>query len=181
MTEQVANVQDFKALDRQFVNNLRHHLYSKSPQIYSLHRALGKNCSSDLMSYIDFLSIAGENTVKSKEDIYFIVASVFYNVESIHGGAGYDDESNVEYVSFEKLLGRLYKTSDSTAMSIKGLLRQTNVNSSSFRKQFALFVGRCKKEIRTGESLDYVKLLNDLKFWNTETRYRWAEVILSDS
>ena len=179
------NRKDFNELDKDFISSLYRNLMIHSAESFTVKKALGKSMEEDIKAYIAFRSISKGNIFKPKEDIYFFVATLFYNSES--RVVNNEDKEN-EYVRFEKLLNRLYKDIDNkteatktTKRAITALISSDYDDKGAFKAKFIKLFYRAIKMRFPGERVDYLSLLKDLKFWNAEdngVRRRWAEVIV---
>lgn len=164
-----------------FVKSLRSGLYSNGRESFILKRATGYDMEDNIRAYLAFLKMAGglDNISKHNEDIYYLVACMFYKIE-IKTDVLIDSP---KYIRFEDLIARLYKgpkSSDSMRRKIATLLDSDYDPSGVFVIQLLRLLPQCKSEIRSNERVDYVSLLKDLEFWNVKnkrTRLRWAERI----
>lgn len=162
-------------MDKEFIKSLTAHLYSAPKERYQLKKAFGRDIKDDISTYMAFLKVSGENIFKPKEDIYFLVACLFYLMEN----PDMQDQDR-KRVSFGTLLGRIYGTSDSTDNKISYLVNSDYDAKGIFQRQFVSYAKRCKSELRSGEMLDYYTLLQDLKFWNMKdkkAKMKWAREI----
>ncbi len=176
---------DIRESDRNFVRSLKANQKSQSRCIYSLRRALGKHLDRiDLPTYMDFQSIAGEYIYRPAEDLYFVVATIYYYLERNCSGSGEEaaeekeEKQTSKYVRLEELLSRLYRTTVSAEKTIQRLLKSSNAHSDAFTKQLTSLVRRCREQIKPNETLDYLALLKDLRFWDYDTRMRWARTVV---
>lgn len=158
-----------------FVNNLYSALYRNAITIKDLRRKFGTNVNDDLSAYMSFLEMCGDR-VPYKEDVYFLVACLLIESESPNNAG-----KERKYVSFESLLRRLYDVTNSTDRKICNFLNTDYSNKSLFIPQFVHLARRAVKEMYSSERLDYVRLINDLCFWDAEehlVRKRWARTIV---
>lgn len=163
--------------DSEFINSLRSNLHRKSPSLYTVRRAFGKQLDeNDVRTFMAFLDVSNGNYVKKYENVYFLVASMFYTVERFSD----TEDSSKKYIKFEKLLGRIYGKSKSTDKTISTFIDSCFDTNGIFVNRFVRLVSRCKKELVGNEHIDFSSLLYDLKHWNDEdknVKYTWAKSI----
>lgn len=158
--------------DQEFIKSLYHNVLASPRDTQLLKKAFGRPINDDMSTYISFLKVSGGHIFEPKEKIYFLIACMFCLYEK-PGSEG-------RYVSFEALLGRLYGNTDSADKDIAFLVNCRDLDDGMFLKRFVSYARRCKDQLRGGERMDFYRLLQDLKFWNSDDKkvqIRWAREI----
>lgn len=107
------------SVSSEFVKNLWANLYAKSGSIYCLKRAFGNSVDNvDIKTYMAFLDVSGNNFPDSYKNVCFIVATMFYNFER----PNQMEKDNRTFVTFEKLISRIYNKSKSTDKMIQNFI-----------------------------------------------------------
>ena len=167
---------DHDQMDKDFINRLRHELYARDPRIFDLKNALGQRIDADIKAYISFKAIAGNTVTRFKEDVCFFISTLFYNSEYVK-----DEETPQNPVLYDELLGRLYEDStSSTRRSISSMLSRNYDDSGAFTSIFIRLFRRAIKYRSSNETINYARLLHDLKFWDADLTVKktWANRIV---
>lgn len=161
----------------EFVKRLRSNLYANSSAVHLLRRAFGTRPEDNIRNYLAFQTVAS-GCCGDPESAYFLTACMFYT---------YERRTDVmvvsSYVEFEDLIGRLYhdrNMSESTKMRISRFL-SSDYDDGVFINQFVRMTNRVKKYLKSGEHVDYCKLVDDLCHWNDDgnkVRMQWAAKIV---
>lgn len=161
------------------VKSLWSNLYAKSSSIYCLKRAFGNSIDSiDIKTYMAFLDASGSNFPDSYKNACFIVATMFYNFER----PNQIESDNRKFVTFEKLISRIYGKSKSTDKMIQNFVDSNFDSNGIFVNRLVRLSNRCKKELSSNEHLDFTALINDLVHWNDpdkSVKFKWAKQIVS--
>lgn len=161
------------------VKSLWSKLYAKSSSIYCLKRAFGNSVENvDIKTYMAFLDASGCNFPDSYKNVCFIVSTMFYNFER----PNQIESDSRKFVTFEKLLSRIYGKSKSTDKMIQNFVDSDFDSNGVFVNRLVRLSGRCKKELHNGEHLDFNSLINDLTKWNDAdkaVKFKWATQIVS--
>ena len=168
-----------KDIDILFINSLKEQLYKHSPHQHILKRAFGTGPSDDIKAYISFLSVSKGNILIPMEKAYFLIACLFYNVER-----SAEDLNLKTEIEIPDVFGRMYpKSSDTTKNTISRLLSSDFDNQGAFVAQFVRLSRRALKELHSNESIDYLRLLKDLKNWDAndkKVKKSWALKIVKE-
>lgn len=163
----------------EFVKSLLANLYAKSGSIYCLKRAFGNSVkNSDITTYMSFLDVSGNNFPDSQRDVYFLVATMFYNFER----PNQVEKDNRTFVTFDRLISRIYGKSKSTDKMIRNFIDSDFDSNGIFVNRLVRLSERCKKELSANEHLDFTALINDLVHWNDpdkSIKFKWATQIVS--
>ena len=161
------------------VKSLWSKLYAKSSSIYCLKHALGKSVDNvDIKTYMAFLDVSGNNFPDNYKNVCFIVSTMFYNFER----PNQSENDNRTFVTFEKLISRIYGNSKSTDKMIRNFIDSDFDSNGVFVNRLVRLSGRCKKELHSGEHLDFNSLINDFVHWNDpdkSVKFKWATQIVS--
>jgi hypothetical protein len=161
------------------VKSLWSKLYVKSSSIYCLKRAFGNSVDNvDIKTYMAFLEASGGNFPDSYKNVCFIVSTMFYNFERPNQA----ESDSRTFVTFEKLISRIYGKSKSTDKMIRNFIDSDFDSNGIFVNRLVRLSCRCKKELRSGEHLDFNSFINDLIRWNDTDRaikFKWASQIVS--
>lgn len=167
------------SVSSEFVKSLWANLYAKSGSIYCLKRAFGNSLkNSDITTYMSFLDASGNNFPDTQKEVYFLVATMFYNFER----PNQVEKDNRTFVTFDRLISRIYGKSKSTDKMIRNFIDSNFDSNGIFVNRLVRLSGRCKKELRSGEHLDFNSFINDLIRWNDTDRaikFKWASQIVS--
>ena len=132
------------SMSSDFVKNLWANLYAKSGSIYCLKHAFGNSVSSsDINTYMSFLDVSGNNFPDKQKEVYFLVATMFYNFERPNQA----EKDNRTFVTFEKLISRIYGKSKSTDKMIRNFIDSDFDSNGIFVNRLVRLSGRCKKEL----------------------------------
>lgn len=170
MTE--AQKLEVKEQDIRFVKNLYAQLNARNQKIHNLRKMFGRKTTDDLPAYMSFRTLTNAQIPSAYEEVYYLVACMFCEMEK-------PSDADRKHVKFETLLHRMWNTTDSTDRRISRLL-DTDFESGQFVSQFVRLARRAVKELYSNETLDYVSLLTDLKFWDEKehySRHKWARTI----
>lgn len=161
------------------VKSLWSKLYAKSSSIYCLKRAFGNSVDNvDIKTYMAFLDVSCNNFPDSYKNVCFIVSTMFYNFER----PNQDENNSKTFVTFEKLISRIYGKSKSTDKMIQNFVDSDFDSNGIFVNRFVRLSNRCKKELSANEHLDFIALINDLVHWNDPdklVKFKWATQIVS--
>ena len=92
------------SVSSEFVKSLWSKLYAKSSSIYCLKHAFGNSIDNvDIKTYMAFLDVSGNNFPDTQKEVYFLVATMFYNFER----PNQVEKDNRTFVTFEKLVSPL--------------------------------------------------------------------------
>lgn len=167
------------SVSSEFVKSLWANLYAKSSSIYCLKRAFGNSIDNvDIKTYMSFLDVSGNNFSDSYKNVCFIVSTMFYNFER----PNQIESDNREFVTFEKLISRIYGKSKSTDKMIQNFVDSDFDSNGIFVNRLVRLSERCKKELHSEEHLDFNSLINDLVHWNDpdkSVKFKWAKQIVS--
>ena len=167
------------SVSSEFVKSLWANLYAKSGSIYCLKRAFGNSLkNSDITTYMSFLDVSGNNFYDAQKEVYFLAATMFYNFER----PNQVEKDNRTFVTFEKLISRIYGKSKSTDRMIQNFVDSDFDSNGIFVNRLVRLSGRCKKELSANEHLDFTALINDLVHWNDpdkSIKFKWAKQIVS--
>ena len=167
------------SVSSEFVKSLWANLYAKSGSIYCLKRAFGNSVrNSDINTYMSFLDVSGNNFPDTQKEVYFLVATMFYNFER----PNQVERDNRTFVTFDRLISRIYGKSKSTDKMIRNFIDSDFDSNGIFVNRLVRLSGRCKKELHMGEHLDFNSLINDLVRWNytdKSVKFKWATQIVS--
>ena len=161
------------------VKSLWSKLYAKTSSIYCLKRAFGNSVDNvDIKTYMAFLDVSGNNFPDSYKNVCFIVSTMFYNFER----PNQDENNSKTFVTFEKLISRIYGKSKSTDKMIQNFIDSDFDSNGVFVNRLVRLSERCKKELSSNEHLDFTALINDLVHWNDpdkSIKFKWATQIVS--
>lgn len=158
-----------------FVKNLYSATFRNALNLRNLRRRFGTDISEDLSAYMSFLDMCGDR-IPPKEDIYYLIACLFVEVEKPN-----KIDLDNKPVRFEYLLKRIYGNTETTNQKISHFINTDYSNKTVFIPQFVHLARRAVKEIHSNERLDYVSLIKDLCFWDAEehlTRKKWSRTIV---
>ena len=103
---------------------------------------------------------------------------MFYNFER----PNQVEKDNRTFVTFDRLISRIYGKSKSTDKMIRNFIDSDFDSNGIFVNRLVRLSNRCKKELRSGEHLDFNSLINDLVHWNDpdkSVKFKWARQIVS--
>ncbi len=175
-----------------FVNGVRHSIYTENPLTYQMRRHLGKSLDTDYSGMVPFYSVACYGKLKKEfdkeelqnkwnrktEDLLYLVECMICTTTRKN------NRNNVKYIKYEEILGRVAKSSKSSANAVGYLLNINYRDKRMFLKMHAHVFNRCRAMLRQNEDIDYVELLRDLLVWDSEiykhsVRSKWAKAIAS--
>ncbi len=167
--------------DVDFIKSLKSNLCLGTKDCFILKRSLGRNMNSNISSYMSFLKILESENSEDysnikiyREDIYYLIACLYYNSER-------KSEGNKKYIKYETLLKRVFSKSASMERRVEDLLTTNYEKNGIFEKKFISLFNYCTGSLGNNESVDYLSLLKDLKNWNNENNYvrkKWARAII---
>ena len=160
------------------VKSLWSKLYAKSSSIYCLKHAFGNSIDSvDIKTYMAFLDASSGNFPDSYKNVCFIISTMFYNFER----PNQLEKDDRTFVTFEKLISRIYGNSKSTDKMIQNFVDSDFDSNGIFVNRLVRLSERCKKELSSNEHLDFTALINDLVHWNDpdkSVKFKWARQIV---
>ena len=137
-----------------------------------------------MLAFVKIFPQGEINKIKNNEyrkriqNAQLLVAGLCYNLEK-----QYDVERKETRVNFETVLGRYYRDgSDTQKRKIEKFLEARFDSSGKFSKDFALLASKVLRNsawFYPNESLNYEKLLWDLKHWeDKKVKIQWAQSIV---
>lgn len=167
------------SVSSEFVKSLWANLYAKSSSIYCLKRSFGNSIDNvDIKTYMAFLDVSGNKFPDSYKNVCFIISTMFYNFER----PNQTEKDNRTFVTFDGLISRIYGKSKSTDKMIRNFIDSDFDSNGVFVNRLVRLSNRCKKELHSGEHLDFTTLINDLARWNDANKavkFKWATQIVS--
>lgn len=170
---------DYYKKENEFIKSLYKDLNSNN--YYPIKRSFGKtleNC--EISSLIAYTKVSKNNHIYNtlERNSEFLVAGLFYNIE----------RPSYEYIEkqkipFELLMNKLYNsnTTNSTKKNLEKLINLEQDNMEYFCNIFRITAEKVLPFLQKNQTVDFSKLLYDIKHWNNRTvRMRWATALIDN-
>lgn len=165
--------------ENEFIKSLYKELNSNN--YYPIKRAFGKTLETcEMSSLIAYTKVSKNNHIYNtlERNAEFLVAGLCYTIEK----PTYE-HTEKQRIPFEVLMNRMYNsnTTDSIKGNLEKLINLDQDNMEYFCDIFRSTAKRVIPFLGKNQTIDYSKLLYDIKHWNNrKVRMRWATALIDN-